>query len=368
MKPRMIERELLDKAIQAFQRETGLCLDVIQEQVLIAGKRVDAVIETPHHGGRLVVEVKKWAQQANLGALVNQVKQLPLTGMLVADYVNPNMAKKLKAMDVQFIDTAGNAYINLPPLYIQVAGNKPLENQAGKNAGANRAFDTTGLKVIFGFVCDALLVNAPYRTIAREVGVALGTVGQIVNGLKDTGYIVDRGKTKERRLVNRRKLLDRWVDAYPEKLKPKLRVGEYVNDDPYWWKEFQIEKYGAYWGGEVAAAQYTDYLKPQVVTLYLPEQAEKKLMAAAKLRKALEWTAGGPGIVRIYRPFWQQKITALAKNKTEYVEKNNNAVVPPGLVHPILVYADLIATGDSRNLETARMIYERFIAEYIGEN
>ena len=38
------------------------------------------------------------------------------------------------------------------------------------------------------------------------------------------------------------------------------------------------------------------------------------------------------------------------------------------IVHPILVYADLLATGDPRNFEAAEMIYEREIAEYIRED
>ena len=37
-------------------------------------------------------------------------------------------------------------------------------------------------------------------------------------------------------------------------------------------------------------------------------------------------------------------------------------------VHPILVYADLLATGNQRNIETARMIYEQHIVRLVGEN
>jgi hypothetical protein len=35
------------------------------------------------------------------------------------------------------------------------------------------------------------------------------------------------------------------------------------------------------------------------------------------------------------------------------------------MVHPILVYADLLATGDPRNIETAKIIYEKDIVRYI---
>ena len=350
-----IERQLLKQAINALNKETGLLLAVIQQQAEIDGYAVDAIIKLPHDGGELAVEVKRWAQQANLGALADQIKRLPIEGMLVADYINPNMAQKLKAMDVQYIDAVGNAYINQPPVYICVTGNKQRNDQAIPKERVNRAFDTTGLKVVFGFLCDPLLVNETYREIAEQTGVALGTVGWVLNGLKDAGFVIDRGRGKGRRLVNRRKLLDRWVEAYPEKLKPKQRIGEFVAETPFWWKEINIDKYGAFWGGELAAAKYTDYLKPQTITIYLPEHAVKKLLGKAKLRKAEEWTPGRSDIVKLYRPFWPDKV----ENKTTETL---------GLVHPILVYADLIATGDSRNLETARVIYEQLIAEHIGED
>jgi hypothetical protein len=353
----MTEYELIDQAIQAFQEETGLLLRVIQMEPAQPDRGVDAVIELPHHGGEVFATVKKWAQHGNLGALTNQVQQLPGEGLLIADYVNPNMARKLKSMHVQFIDAAGNAHVNQPPLYVHVVGNKLRDDIKNTKEVTNRAFDVAGLKVIFGLLCEPELVGATYRVIAEETGVALGTVGQIVNGLKDAGFIVDRGGNRGRRLVNQRRLLDRWVEVYPEKLKPKLRVGEFINDDPHWWKDFHIEKYGAYWGGEAAAAKYVGYLKPEVITIYLPEHAGAQLLGQARLRKAAKWTGDGPGAVRIYRPFWPEG----KENKYQIAQGDQ-------IVHPILIYADLVATGDSRNLETARKIYDKYIAEHIRED
>jgi len=343
------EYELLTKTIAAFHNETGIELDVIQENVPLVDIEVDAVIQFPEHGPTLVVEIKKWVQKANLGALAEKIKRLPIDGVLAADYINPNMAKKLKEMHVQFMDTVGNAYINQPPIYIHVTGNK--RDQALTHIKeTNRAFDTTGLKVVFGFLCNPLLVNTAYREIAKATGVALGTVGWVINGLKDAGYVVER--RKERELINKRKLLDRWVEAYPEKLKPKQRVGEFIADQANWWQDIKIEEYGAYWGGEVAAARYTNYLQPQIATVYLPKEVGNKLLAKAKLHKANKFADADAGLVRIYRPFWP----------TNTIQENNNE----DLVHPILVYADLIETGDARNIETARMIYEQHINKYIG--
>jgi len=343
------EFDLLTKTVVAFHNETGIELEVIQDNDQVIDFDVDAVIQFPEEGPTLAVEIKKWAQQANLGALAEQIKRLPIDGVLVADYINPNMAKKLKGMHVQFMDAVGNTYINQPPIYIHVTGNK--QDQAlTRIKETNRAFDTTGLKVVFGFLCNPLLVNKTYREIAKATGVALGTVGWVINGLKDAGYVVER--RKERELINKRKLLDRWVEAYPEKLKPKQRVGEFIADQANWWQYIKIDEYGAYWGGEVAAARYTNYLQPQIATVYLPKEAGNKLLAKAKLHKANEFAADETGLVRIFRPFWP----------TDTIQENNDEP----LVHPILVYADLIESDDARNIETARMIYEQHINQYIG--
>jgi hypothetical protein len=38
------------------------------------------------------------------------------------------------------------------------------------------------------------------------------------------------------------------------------------------------------------------------------------------------------------------------------------------IVNPILVYADLMATNDPRNIETAKIIYEQELAKYFRED
>lgn len=349
------EQELLERAIQAVERETGIQLRVLQREHRNDRRRVDAVLELVPGQQTFMVEVKRWAQHANLGALINQIQQLPQTGILVADYVNPKMADKLREHDVNFIDCAGNAYINKTPVYIYVTGRQGGLQAQGtviKGGTAQRAFEPTGLKVVYAFLCDPELANAPYREIAEKAGVALGTVGWVINSLKAAGLLMDKGKRQGRRLANYRKLLDRWVETWPEKLKPKQLLGEFVADDPYWWKAIHARDFGGYWGGEIAAAIYTNYLKPKVATLYLPERVRNQLLREARLRKAEE----GTGTVLLYRPFWPEKYAQF------YIDETH------GVVHPILIYADLVATGDHRNLEAARRLYDDHIARYNGED
>jgi len=347
--------QLLVCAIEAFEKETGLKLKIARKEFKTKqNQMVDGLVELPNKAGRLAVEVKKWATHTNIGAIANQVKNLPMEGILVADYVNPNMAEKLRELEIPFIDTVGNAYINKPPLYVWVTGHKADIKNTEVNGGAKRVFDAAGLKVVFGFLCKPELVNATYREIAEQTDVALGTVGWVINGLNAAGFLQKKGKG--RTLFNKKKLLDRWVEAYPEKLQPKLKVGEFVANDYGWWKALNVQNYNAYWGGEVAASKYTHHLTPKVITLYLPEDAEKKLFAKAKLQKKKDYVENN--VVRIYRPFWTEKLIGT-------LQKINQTL--PNTVPPILAYADLIATGDGRNLEIAKEIYEGYINKYIGE-
>ncbi len=70
----------------------------------------------------------------------------------------------------------------------------------------------------------------------------------------------------------------------------------------------------------------------------------------------MEWTGDDPGTVLLFKPFWPEQ------------PDNLHAPAKQGLVHPILAYADLVATGDPRNLEVARMIYDEHIAQYCRED
>jgi len=245
-------------------------------------------------------------------------------------------------MDVPFIDAAGNAYINEPPLFIFVKGNKLADTH--RPDPPPRAFRPAGLQVVFALLCNPGLEKAPFREITKVAGVALGTVAWVIGDLKQMGYLVDMGK-RGRRLVRKDNLLTRWVTAYPEQLRPKQLIDRYRATDYDWWQYADLHAFEAYWGGEIAAATLTRYLKPQIVTIYAT-QAPGPLLLKHKIKKDPH------GDIEILRVFW----------KFEHNWQH------PNLVHPLLIYADLITAGDARNIETARIIYEQEFARLIRED
>jgi len=339
MEIKRTEKEIIKEIREIFQKITKLD---VQIQHAIYG--LDAVmrIAMQDKEWHFPLEVKNYLTRAALRLAVQQLRQFPEKRLLATRYITPQMADELKEMDVQFVDTAGNAYINEPSLFIFIKGNKPAIKYRKKPP--TRAFRPTGLQVVFALLCNPGLENAPFREIAKVAAAALGTVGLVMRNLKEMGYLFDMGK-RGRRLIEKKNLLERWVTAYPEQLRPKQLIGRYMADNFDWWKDTNLHTFKAYWGGEIAATLLTKYLKPQMVTIYT-KQPLGKLLLKHRIKKDPD------GYIEILEAFWN-------------VEYN---LPYPNLVHPILIYADLLATGDSRNLETAEIICERELARLIRED
>lgn len=264
--------------------------------------------------------------------------------ILVTRQVTETIADKLKKNGIQFMDEAGNAYINHPPVYIYIKGNK---NPAPTKVPViGRAFKQTGLRVLYTLLCNPGLENHPYRTIAEKAGVALGMVNWIMRELKELGFLLEKGEGRRReiRLINKERLLERWITTYPEQLRPRLILGRF-RGTAGWWKDAKLDPAQAEWGGEAAAAKLTGYLNPQEITVYVDKENPGVVLIPHKLKPDVD------GEVELLRRFWRP------------------GAVPPhrGMVHPLLVYADLMGTGNQRNIETARMIYEQYIVQFVRE-
>ena len=145
------EHQLLLRATEKFAETTGIHLRIVAyEQPIENGRFIDALIQVGGATGAntYAVEMKRYLTTAKLGLAAEQLKDAPYKGMLVTDYVNPNMAERLKEMDLAFIDLAGNAYLNEPPIFVYTKGNRPAEKKLlGTTQKPTRAFQPTGLKM-----------------------------------------------------------------------------------------------------------------------------------------------------------------------------------------------------------------------------
>jgi hypothetical protein len=341
------EEEILRQAIEAVrknipaQTEIGtLAAEKAPEGLL----RADRLLRIVAQGRELLyhAEIKRAVTKTNRLLLLMGKERLPHPLLIITKYINPQMAEQLRADGMEFIDAAGNAFLNQPPLYLFIKGNRPPDTP--KQGRTKRLFKPAGLRMIFALLCNPGLENRTFRDIAAKAGVSLGTVDWIIRELKELGFLVVMGKEKYK-LIRKDVLLQRWVAAYPEQLKPAQTLGRY-RGELGWWQQKNLDPLKAQWGGEVAAARMTDYLSPQIVTIYTTALELDRLLIDNRLRKDAD------GDVEFLERFW----------KTDKMRPDDE------WVHPILVYADLLATGNQRNIETARMIYEQHIVRFVGEN
>ncbi len=332
---RTAKKTLLKTAVEAARATTGLAIRFKAQPPGLA-ERHDALVEI-EDGPRqflFTAEVKAADRVAALGHVRTRLKNAPHPGLLVTRHVTTELAEHCRRLELNFLDTAGNVYLHADGLLILVTGRRP---EALDRKTTFRAFNPAGLKLIFTLLCRPELLDAPYREIQKQARVALGTINWLFDDLAGRGYVVNVGG--RRRLTNARKLAEQWVENYPLKLRPNLNPRRFLAADPDWWQDLDLTGLDMQWGGEIAADRLTGNLRPEHFTIYARGAIDQLL-----LRKRLR--ADTQGNVEILERFWTFDDTA----------------VPPDVVPPLLVYADLMATMDPRNHEVAQLLHERQIA------
>jgi hypothetical protein len=331
-------RNLIKEAVEAFRRGTG-----IEATVEIGDAGIDALmrIEKGQKTWRFEVEVKPWLTPATIGLIAQRRHEKPGKWVVITRHAPIILAGEMKKLGIAFVDTAGNALIDEPGLFIYIKGQKLQARHV--TWGVGRPFRPAGMQVIFALLCNPGLEHRTYRDIAEAAMTALGTINWTMRGLKIAGYLIEM-QERGRRLVRRKELLEKWVATYPDQLRPRQLIGRFTTPEPDWWKGVELLPHNALWGGEVAAAITTQYLNPERVTIYAEENVHD-LILRHKLRNDPK------GEIEILKKFWYFC--------GETPERNT--------VPPLLVYADLIGTGNERNIETARKIYEQDLRQYLEQ-
>lgn len=350
------EKDIVDAAVEQLNKQTKLGAeltflerDLTNNPAKNTAKAVDGQLTLPITQTTINFECKKWINKANLPRQLAQMKAYDpdLQTMLVIEYVNPKLAERLKEKDIQFLDTAGNAFINQPPIYIDIQGKKPtkpsIEVTMAKQMG--KAFQPKGMKVVYMLLTQPELVNAPMRTIADTAEVALGTVKQVIDDLLYQGFIVRKGG-KGKVVKNTKTLLDKWLDAYPTTMQAKLNQTLFATDNPEQLKAIDASDFDGLWGGELAAERYDHYLNAKDFLIYLAPDQKQSFLKAARLRKPAVNEIPDHKLMVVEPPFENKKIQGELT----------------GLAHPLLVYANLVTSTDPRNMDAAKRLYDEYLA------
>ncbi|REE91214.1 type IV toxin-antitoxin system AbiEi family antitoxin [Cupriavidus plantarum] len=296
-------------------------------------------------------------------------------GLLITTYLTPALAVQCREMGLQFIDTAGNAYLDAAGMFVFVCGQTPpgsLVRPPMRTTG-----NPSSQRMVFALLSRPALLQATYREIAHLSGIALGSVGAVFNGLAARGWLLEtrteapaeggetrpeartEGRAEEkRRLTAPDRLLDEWVANFPTILRPRLQPRRFAASAADWWQALPPEDLAALdacWGSEVAALAMgaaTDLagLVEQRQTIYMQPARMGQGTQALASRYRLKPQPNGP--IEILEAFWDPAIEDPAR---------------PGLAPPVLVYADLMASLQPRNLEVAAELRNGVIRDALDQ-
>ncbi len=309
-------------------------LDVSVKELPTGASQFDAVIKL--NDQLLYLETKREINPVNLSKILEETKNRSNNNsfLLVGEYITPKAKELLRGKDVNYLDSAGNMYLKLNKLFIHIEGKSaPTIPEKYKS----RAFSKAGGAVVFQFLRDPQLVNEPQRLIAEYAGVSLGTIPKVFEGLQKEKFLIRLDKNKWE-LSNKEGLLLKWTEVLREKILPSKLLGNYKpagRNMQQMLAEKEIRATGIKWGGEPAAAILTNYLIAEKFSLFV--STKENIIKKYKL------VPSPTGELEVYEKFWNHPEDDLP------------------YVNPILIYAQLMATGESRNLETAEIILNEHI-------
>src|SRR4030043_78012 len=122
------ENELLQLALKALRNNLpGQAEIKTVNPVRDPRVRADYLLRIAMQGKeiRYYAEVKTNVTKADKLLAMMRKADLRHPLLLVTKYINPQLADDLKQNGTEFVDAAGNTFINQPPLYVFFNGNKP---------------------------------------------------------------------------------------------------------------------------------------------------------------------------------------------------------------------------------------------------
>ncbi len=306
-------------------------LTKIQIEIDSSRENYDAILTI--RGEQFIVESKSAIRASNQGLVLSKLEEIRNTNnrpiILIAEYISKDAASQLKERGFNYIDTSGNAFIKSNEVVIYIEGQK---RRSAQLTNQSRAFQEAGIKTIFYLLSKPENLQHSYREIAENAGVAVGSVSNVMAELEDLNFLM---KTKDKRVLkNKTELLERWMVAYNTVLRPRIVRHKMRFTSVEAANEWRTLNNGdTLWGGEPGGALLTNYLRPEKFTIFTNNDLPT-------IARSLNLVPDKNGNVEILQKFW----------KTE----NLNTNTAPAL----LIYTDLINSGFSRNVETAKIILE----------
>ncbi len=322
--------------LQELDRSEELNLSI--RELHSRDSKIDLVLEINKE--KVLIKTKYEVRPSQVGQLHDQAKLYQKEIFLVAsNYITPSAKRLLKEYRISYLDSGGNIHLKLNKGLIFIEG-KHVKPPSEKYK--NRAFTKVGAKLIYTLLREPSYADLNYRSLSEISTCSLGSISKIMDHLKKEQFIINL-PNKKIKLIQQDKLMAKWIETLKNQLLPAMLIGKYNFPRSKKWHEINLkQKQGYRWGGEVAASILTKNLRPQEYTIYTSKKS-------SELMKDFKLTPDKNGELSVYREFWNDGSTQ-TKSAT---------------VDPVLIYAELMASSDSRNIEAANDIKEMFLGEHL---
>jgi len=256
--------------------------------------------------------------------------------VLFAPHVGRPMTAHLKNAGLNFMDLAGNCWITLGTDHVAEVVGRSIDR-----APQERALRAPAYQALFALLARPDSISRPIRSLAEAAGVSKSAVAGLLNRLEAEGFVGRSGP--KRHLLHRKILIDRWVTGYAEVLRPSLLVGRFdaLERDPSMLEE-RIEnalddRIRWTWSGGPAAFRLTKHFRGESLTMLGDWSSD--------LTRELRLLPSKTGRLSILQPVGPLTFDGAM----------------PRTAHPLLVYAELLATPHERSAEAALELRERFL-------
>ena len=300
---------------------------------------VTVAIGKPAHQHQLLVRLITSNLSSAVAAQILAEARKKRGLLLCAPLVSDELGRRLGAANVNYVDLRGNARLRLEPGYLTwIAG------QRGEQLSRPTPTDIRypGYRVMFAYITKPDLITAPLRTVATASGTSVSAVSAMQQRMKLDGIARPAKKGRSWMPGQRRRLLEHWLAAYPTQIRPRLLVGTFQLKAA---TPEEMERHvhaaldGTYdWqlAGTSAAWKMTHHYRAGNVCIQTAGNE-------AEIRRQLRAIPDQNGPFSMLR-----SIGPLAVNEND-----------PTLAHPLLVYSELMTSGDDRAIETAEMIFDK---------
>ncbi len=264
--------------------------------------------------------------------------------LLITESLSNQIVEDLLKKDIEFIDVAGNIYLNSPSFYLLVR--RPSSRLKDSLKDSVKITNTT-LRVIFALLRKPTILlkfNNPEYSLDKKLP---NLTRFEADKLCKLNYLEKRHGGYQ--IIDYLKLLERWELAYAETLRSQLFIDTFTHIQDIPFSEIselliqQANDLGYLIGGELGAAFTTNYLHPTKATLHVPENYAQIFV---NLR---------------LKPSPKGEITFLKKWTSYDAWDNNENPQKNDFADPLLMHAELMMSKDERLRETADILFNKFI-------